>query len=184
MVLLTASAGEGAARKQLSGLSRSLVCFAVETYFGTACPETVVMSGGKPDFAPGAGLHFSVSHSGDRVLIGVSEGTLGVDTERRREVKAGYYERLFSPEMRRSFDYFTGWTLRESYFKLTGEGNLMTLDFSESSGRIIAPRSDVFCRVYDDIPGFAVSVSSYENDFPDSIGEISPDRLRGNKITT
>lgn len=165
MLLITAFLVENAERKELSELGKRLVRYAVEERLGVPRPKTVILPGGKPDFEEGSGLHFSVSHSGGRVLVGVSEGPIGVDIERRREVKKGWYERLFSPEMRENFDYFTGWTLRESYFKLTGEGNLMTLNFTTENGRIITPRHDVFARTYGAIPGFAASVCSLAENF-------------------
>ena len=44
--------------------------------------EVTVNAFGKPEFASAAGLHFSLSHSGERVMAAVSDRPVGCDIER------------------------------------------------------------------------------------------------------
>lgn len=91
-------------------------------------------SHGKPALADGEGLEFSVSHSGENVLLAVACGTpLGVDLERsvpgRRDDLA---ERILGPEalaayrrlppLSRAHGFSWAWSEREAYVKAIGLG--------------------------------------------------------------
>ena len=65
---------------------------------------------------------------------------------------------------------FELWTLRESWFKLTGAGDLRTIPFRRADGVRVPPEAGALCRVYDDIPGCAAAACS--------LAEQPPERLR------
>ena len=79
------------------------------------------------------GVFFSLSHAGDLALCAVSDGPVGCDIEWVRDAPFDIAPRVFRPgeraylraarddgEAQRRF--FTLWTLKESYMKMTGEG--------------------------------------------------------------
>ena len=90
---------------------------------------------GRPYLAKVRHFKFSVSHSGDYVVIAVSRRTVGVDIERIGRCDHTLAERFFSPaegrflrslpdsELERAFTMI--WTLKESYTKAEGKGLLI-----------------------------------------------------------
>ena len=95
---------------------------------------------GKPSLAPGAsgegrggGLEFNLSHSGDWVLVAVSNRPVGADIQRddgrpldglARAALSPAEEEAFAalpPEARAEY-FYTRWTAKESYLKLLGCG--------------------------------------------------------------
>ena len=90
--------------------------------------------GGRP-FVPLLGLHFSLSHAGDRVLIAVgATAELGVDVELVRPLAAleAMARRCLSPAERATFDrvptfdrprsFLLRWTRKEACLKAAGLG--------------------------------------------------------------
>jgi 4'-phosphopantetheinyl transferase len=83
---------------------------------------------GKP-FLP-EGPQFNLSHSRDFVGAAVSDGPVGLDLELVRPYFEKLPARIFSPGELRWFrdrgetrlDFFTLWTLKESYYKFLGTG--------------------------------------------------------------
>lgn len=83
------------------------------------------------------GLDFNVSHSGEYVIMALSDSPVGCDIERIRQGRDSVAKRFFSPSelewMQASEDpvllFFRIWTARESYAKFTGEG--ICLDFRQ-----------------------------------------------------
>ena len=63
-----------------------------------------------------------------------------------------------------------GADVRESWFKLTGAGDLRAIPFRRADGRIVPPEAGALCRVYDAIPGCAAAACS--------LAEQPPERLR------
>ena len=89
---------------------------------------------GKPSAPDFPGLCFNVSHSGELLLIGFSDRTIGVDVEKTRENVdfTGIIKRFFSESEAESWmqfrqaspidAFFRGWTRKEAWLKATGEG--------------------------------------------------------------
>ena len=85
---------------------------------------------GKP-YLPG-GPHFNLSHSGDRVMLVVSDAPCGCDIERRRPDRdlAGLARHCLHPGALADFErlgatpelFYRFWTLGESYMKGVGKG--------------------------------------------------------------
>ena len=97
---------------------------------GFRAREVAVDAQGKPYCA---GVFFSLSHAGDLALCAVSDAPIGCDIERVKDAPFEIAQRVFCPgeraylraarddsEAQRRF--FTLWTLKESYMKMTGEG--------------------------------------------------------------
>ena len=92
------------------------------------------------------GVFFSLSHAGDLALCAVSDGPVGCDIERVNNAPLEIAPRVFRPDerayLRAAQDggeaqrrFFTLWTLKESYMKMTGEG----LDLSPARLEIRMP---------------------------------------------
>ena len=74
-------------------------------------------------------------------------------------------------------DLFELWTLRESWFKLTGEGNLLSIPFSRENGVIAGPSPALRCRLYDEIPDCCASVCSLTETPSEKLLYIPPEAL-------
>lgn len=134
---------------------------------------------GKPRLAPGVvdrDLRFNLSHSGTRILIGVTDGLdVGVDIEWMRaelEIEP-LARRFFSPaeaaevlglsdELRRAA-FYRCWTRKEAYLKATGEGLAVGLDRFEVS---LLPGEPAALRVHLDDPEAVQRWRIYEPSLP------------------
>lgn len=102
-------------------------------------------------------LFFNVSHAGDYVVGVLSDCEVGCDIEKNSKAPLEVAERYFySTELEyiRSADdknraFFTLWTLKESYMKMTGKGMSLALDSFEviqtESGFILGKSSEKNC---------------------------------------
>ncbi|MCE3294305.1 MAG: cereulide biosynthesis operon crsT, crsX, grsA and grsB s [Crocinitomicaceae bacterium] len=89
---------------------------------------------GKP-FIPGAPF-FNLSHSGDYVVLAISENEVGVDIEFMGEVAYDELSKFFTPaeqELIRSsvhprYEFYRIWTAKEALLKCTGKGLGLPLD--------------------------------------------------------
>ena len=178
MILLTSDVSDHCERpKDISDAGHRLLAWAVEEYWGLKCPEILKKPGGKPYFPGGTDRFFSLSHTGGRILTGLSRGDLGVDIERVRPLHEGLSERIFSEAMRARFDFFEAWTLREAVFKLTGQGSLLSMELEKIDGAVVTPFEGVRCHSYYTIPGYVVSAAAYTGDFPERIENIPPEKF-------
>lgn len=123
LYLTAASGGE-------SETAHKLLSDVLGEKYGISQPQLSYGPQGKP-FLPG-GPHFSISHSRGQVALAVSDAPLGLDVEVVRPFLEKLPQRIFSPQELRWFqarfstqvDFFTLWTLKESYYKYTGTGIL------------------------------------------------------------
>lgn len=80
---------------------------------------------------PGSVLHASIAHSGDRVVVGLTDdGPVGVDVETIRPVERALFDQLVAPEETFPLDeraFFVQWVRKESVLKATGEGLLRSM---------------------------------------------------------
>ena len=97
---------------------------------GFRAQEAAVDARGKPYCD---GVFFSLSHAGDLALCAVSDGPVGCDIEHVKDAPFETAPRIFCPgelaylraaqdEREAQRRFFTLWTLKESYMKMTGEG--------------------------------------------------------------
>ena len=178
MILLTSDVSDYCEKpKDVSDATHRLLTWAVEEYWEMPCPEILKKPGGKPYFPGETDRFFSLSHTGKRILAGLSRGDLGVDIERVRPVREELRERIFSEAMRGQFDFFEAWTLREAVFKLTGQGSLLSMKLEKKDGAVVTPFEGVLCRSYYAIPGHVVSAAAYAGDFPERIENIPPEKF-------
>ena len=111
-----------------SPAARALLLQVLEEEYGLGSP--VILSGqqGKPFVQDGP--CFSISHSRGNIAVAVSQGEVGLDLEQVRPYHEKLPRRIFSREELLWFegrgetriDFFTLWTLKESYFKYLGTG--------------------------------------------------------------
>lgn len=170
MELYLCELDEGLTQKQISQSAYALLRHIYGQRFSPPAPEVLRCENGKPYFA-GLPCHFSISHSKNFVLIGISDAELGVDIQCHSSFKSN--PRLFSEKMLAEFGYYDGWVLRESVYKLCGKGSLRNMEFSCEGERIIAPFDEVKCRLYHIREDISIAAASFEDNFPDKI-EIVP----------
>lgn len=97
---------------------------------------------GKPFLTANDPIHFSITHSSDRVAVAFSRNRVGLDLERVREVDApALASRFFSPEEAERFDgstnpdlFFKLWTCREAAIKGDGRGLSKLLGITRVTG--------------------------------------------------
>ena len=119
--------------------------------------ETAFVYGefGKPRLAKDLGVHFNLSHSGDRAMCVIDDHRVGCDVERIGRRSAGVAERFFAPEeyeliqsapeSDRNAAFTRLWALKESFLKATGLGLTLPLSaFTVSVGEEgVSVRQDV-----------------------------------------
>jgi phosphopantetheinyl transferase len=160
----------GSRNRPGSAFGASLLLYAIGEYWGEAVlPKIAETEKGKPYFPEWPGRHFSISHTRSHVLIAVSDFPVGADVEMRRDRPAKLKEKLTNDRERKDFNFFELWVLRESLYKLVGEGDLRCMRFFRENGMIVPPVEGARCRVYDGVPGCAAAVSCFEGDFPEVV---------------
>lgn len=101
----------------------------LRTHYGIDNPVLSVGRFGKPYLCQG-GPEFSISHTQGAVAVAVGESPVGLDLERvrsfhqrvpQRIMSAGEYQ-WFVRRGEMKHDFFTLWTLKESYYKYLGTG--------------------------------------------------------------
>lgn len=99
-------------------------------------------SSGKPFFLNAPDIHFSLSHSDDKVMVCFSDTELGCDIEKVKDIDLKIAERFFCRSEyeaimenteygRRKETFFRLWTLKESFVKATGKGMSLPADAFE-----------------------------------------------------
>ena len=109
------------------------------------------------------GLYFNVSHAGDYVVGVLSDAEVGCDIEKAVNAPLEIAEHYFYSSEREYIEiaadpgkaFFTLWTLKESYMKMTGRGMSLSLDSFE------------ICREAD---GFVLGKSSEKRGFFKTMG--------------
>lgn len=119
---------------------------------------------GKPYFKD-IPLYFSISHSGDYVLLAVSGREIGADIQAHRAGAAERIaERYFSPEEIRALHsaqdrdalFFRLWTRKEAYGKLTGRGLAASIEKDLWSGG-----QELCWEEYGGLSGYSMAVCRY-----------------------
>ncbi len=158
---------EGARSKRRgSAFGMSLLAHVVEREFScSSLPEIVTNERGKPQFKDMTLPHFSLSHSGDYVLLALSSAPVGADIERHREVKNALHLKIADKCEREDFDFFELWCLRESLSKLTGELSPSSLRLRRGAdGIVCVGREQVFCSLFSQhVQGYTFAVCGSEN---------------------
>ena len=139
----------GASGRRGSAWGRLLLASAWSRFAGGKMPRPGVLPGGKPWFPQAPQIHFSLSHTAGLVLCALGEIPVGADAERPRQLRPGTAEKLMTPREAADFDFFQLWTLRESYFKLTGRGGPRGPRFCRTAEGIRCEDGDVYFSLYE-----------------------------------
>ena len=134
-----------------------------------ARPVFAYLESGKPYFPEYPGLHFSLSHSKQFAACALADAPVGVDAETIRPVKESVWRRyLTDSELtwagQDSGRLFRVWTLKESYFKLTGTGLLApskSVEFVFAAQGPLVNKEGIFARsLQRDNEAFALCAAS------------------------
>lgn len=132
------------AARRLSLGAGLLLRFALQEA-GLTAGEPALTACGKPFFPALPDFHFSLSHSGERVLCAVSSSPIGCDIEQPRRYDPALARRFFHPdesallfslpEAEQPAAFFRLWTCKESFMKAIGLGLSLPLsDFAVCLG--------------------------------------------------
>lgn len=129
-------------------------------------------SSGKPFFLNAPDIHFSLSHSDDKVMVCFSGAELGCDIEKVKDTDFKIAQRFFCRSEydaimenaeygRRRETFFRLWTLKESFVKATGKGmslaaNAFEIDLSGDRVRVRDDTDMEICNFaeFDLFPGY------------------------------
>ena len=129
---------------------------------------------GKPFLASGAPC-FSLSHSGDHVLLGVSDHPIGVDMEsRNRLVSAAVQKRICLPA-EYELDPLTVFTRKECAMKLTGLGFSLPLQEIDTTTPFCW-QNETYRFFTTEREGYLISVLTVEDALPE-IQLLTPEEL-------
>jgi 4'-phosphopantetheinyl transferase len=101
---------------------------------------------GKPFISNYPNCFFNLSHSGDCIVLALSDCEVGIDIEQEKEIDLSHVNHFFSKDETRYFHkinedekvstFFKIWTLKECYLKALGTGLSKSLDsFSIMPGK-------------------------------------------------
>ena len=139
---------------------------------------------GKPYLPDWPELHFSLSHSGDRVMCAVSRSEVGCDVEEAGSDEAdrrriGYIARCLTERERAlaladPAAFYKIWTLKESFLKLTGKGLTIPLASFEVTPDPVSIRQDILegtvtARVYGPFDGYQYACAALEGRIPEEM---------------
>ena len=128
---------------------------------------------GKPSFDPPFGLHFSLSHAGDRVMAALSETEIGCDVEQVVSVDEELVKAVLTDAERTSLAGLSGpdrdrafvrlWVRKESYAKAVGRG--IGLDLASFSALGLPPQPSLSWQDFDFGDGHLGCVA-FSSNFP------------------
>lgn len=151
----------GHTRAAGSAWGRCLLSLAWARYDSGPMPEIACPERGRPYFPARPALHFSISHTRGLVLCAFGEQEVGADVEGAREVSPALRRRVLSPEEAAQFDFFEVWTLRESYYKLSGQGGPSSPRFRREGGRVLCEDERAVC-VLTKLGGYDAALCTWE----------------------
>ena len=91
---------------------------------------------GKPVYKDREDIYFNISHSGNVVVVVVSNVAVGVDIDGNRNFRDNMIDRFYSSneatwvkenELYKNDRFFRIWTMKEAFSKLTGDGLIRTI---------------------------------------------------------
>ena len=138
----------------------ALLALGLEQYGSIDAQDIVYTDAGRP-YLPGHPVHFSLSHAKTHALCAISDTPVGCDIETHRPVSVRTLRRILA-DGEREADFFSHWTLKESYFKLTGD---LTQPFASICFDLTgdaAARADAYAHLYHEIPGCTAAVAARE----------------------
>jgi 4'-phosphopantetheinyl transferase len=139
---------------------------------------------GKPLLKEGS-IHFNISHSGDWVVMVISENEVGIDVEQIKKAEIQVGKQCFQPEeyaymkeKESNSRFYTLWTTKESVMKATGKGlSLPPESFSVypvEKSYVIIDHKKWYIRRYAIEPDYVVAVASSKNNFAEEVVRLMP----------
>lgn len=150
----------GRSRGAMSAAAWSLLLAALGRERGIKALPEIALRGGKPYFPGLEEARFSLSHTRGAVLCALSERECGCDAQLISPRDLAFAERLADAREREDFTLHELWCLRESVYKLAGEGDLRSMRFCRRGGVIVPPLEGVACRLYGEVPGCAAAAAA------------------------
>lgn len=101
----------------------------IDLKYGNLEEKIVEDENGKP-YIPGNPIYFSISHSGTKAMVAISDKEVGCDIQIIKNNDISLADRFFTDsecdEISKSdnptLTFYKMWTIKESYMKLTGKG--------------------------------------------------------------
>ena len=144
---------------------------------------------GKP-YIYGENIKFSISHSGDWVMVAISNMPVGVDIERIHHKDTYIIEKIFSSDEKKeiyeNFDvsdekHYELWTLKESYMKFTGLGFQLPLDQCEfkktSHGYVLENYNQLQFRSFRLMSDYMISVATFVGIYVNTLNIVKPSMI-------
>jgi len=131
---------------------------------------------GKPYLKLNNDIYFNISHSGECLVIALSDSEIGIDIERVRDVNFDIAKRFFCKE---EYEYisddkekfFNVWTMKESCVKYTGRGiadNFLNFSVVNTSTLRYSLKGCKFKQYFLE-NDYVISVCAGEDNFPEQI---------------
>lgn len=142
---------------------------------GVKASELFVSDRGKPYVVDHGDLCFNLSHSGDRLVIAVSDGPVGIDIQKAVAQRDAITKRISTVEEISRFhsmitdDFKLFWAIKESYSKLTGLGigtdyTKITFEKDDKDIRIFEKGiKKAVGRIFEDGPDYSGAVCMYDD---------------------
>lgn len=141
---------------------------------------------GKLYFPRTDGFYVNLSHGGNYAVCAMDTNPVGVDIESVRQYKKNVAERICTSAELQSLlvlkkeeeknQIFTKlWTRKESMAKLSGEGLALLLKTESSFKESV--KDCIYTKTYTSVQDTFLSVSSFQNVFPENIMLLSPESL-------
>jgi 4'-phosphopantetheinyl transferase len=176
---------------QRSLLGELLVRYLIHKNHKIPCNEIRIAysNKGKPFLMDREDVRFNVSHSGNWVVVALSDRRVGIDIEEIKPAKIKIAKRFFTDSeysdlvSREKSDqpgyFFELWTCKESYLKALGKGLTKSLgSFSVRKGNrqmemlMDDQNEKVYFRQYDIDINYKLSVCSFEDNFSSKVEKI------------
>jgi len=134
----------------------TLLALILEQEFSVDAQNIVYTDIGQP-YLPGFPVHFSLSHAKTHALCAVSPVPIGCDIETHRPVSPRTIHRVLA-DTEREIDFFSHWTLKESYFKLTGDLTRAFSDICFDLAGETAATADAHAHLYYEVPNCTAAI--------------------------
>jgi 4'-phosphopantetheinyl transferase len=134
-------------------------------------------------------VYISLSHSGRYVACAISQHPIGIDIQWQKETSTKVIEKVLTknqrdmiatmPPKKQNDAYYDFWCLKESYFKLTGEGSIrqpIEFEFSNLGGRLGITKGELNLQNYSTVPGYSLGVC-VDGPLPHCIFQVSAQKM-------
>lgn len=138
---------------------------------------------GKPKLKDINDFCFNISHSGDYVILAVSDKEIGCDIEKIRNRDLKIAKRFFAEkeyevlskiedEDKRKKTFYLYWVLKESFIKFSGQGlskplDSFWIDIHENNKISVHDGfgdTGLYLKCFDIVPGYSIAVCSYDKE--------------------